>query len=103
MTFKGTDSLFSTLFSKDPLLKSYFIVCFILMFSTFFYLFLSKNVVINSKSKNNLNSFNSSNKFLNLKDYLLEKYQSPYKKMNYTIQNNDSVEKILVKQNVKYN
>ena len=103
MTFKGTDSLFSTLFSKDPLLKSYFIICFILMFSTFFYLFLSKNVVINSKSKNNLNSFNSSNKFLNLKDYLLEKYQSPYKKMNYTIQNNDSVEKILVKQNVKYN
>ena len=102
MAFKGSDSLFSTLFSKDPLLKFYFIICFVFMFSTFFYLFLSNNKAVNSKSGNYFNSFTNANRFSNLKEYFLKRYQSPYKKINYTIQNNDSVEKILVRQNIRY-
>ena len=37
-----------------------------------------------------------------LKKYFIERYQSPYTKRKYTIQNNDSIEKILNNYDVKY-
>ena len=57
------------------------------------------------KSSNNLkekkfNSFINSNEFSNIKEFIFENLNSPYKEYNYTVQNNDTIEKILKKHNV---
>ena len=57
------------------------------------------------KSSNNLkekkfNSFINSNEFSNIKEFIFENLDSPYKEYNYTVQNNDTIEKILKKHNV---
>ena len=46
-------------------------------------------------NKNNFQEVIKSNEFLNLTRYLISKINSPYKKINYTIKQNDSLEKIL--------
>ena len=39
--------------------------------------------------------------FSELKEFVLEKLKSPYKEINYTIQNNDSIQKVLKKHNIE--
>jgi len=51
----------------------------------------------------NLNSLVESNEFSNLSRYFISKINSPYKEVEYLIQNNDSVEKILKKLDVNAN
>ncbi len=52
-------------------------------------------IKINELNKNNFQEVAKSNEFSNLTKYLISKINSPYKKINYTIKNNDSLEKIL--------
>ena len=42
-----------------------------------------------------------SNEFNNIKEYFFENLNSPYKEHNYTVVNNDTLEKILKKYNIK--
>ena len=51
--------------------------------------------------ENNFNSFLESNEFNNIKEYFFENLNSPYKEHNYTVVNNDTLEKILKKYNIK--
>ncbi len=49
----------------------------------------------------NLKTISKSNEFSDLTNYLITKINSPYKEEMYTIKNNDSIEKILKKFNIK--
>jgi len=49
---------------------------------------------------NNFNFFLKSNEFNNIKEYIFENLNSPYKEYSYIIENNDTIEKILKKYNI---
>ena len=53
--------------------------------------------------ENNFNSFLKSNEFNNIKDFVFENINSPYKEYNYTVKNNDTMEKVLRKYNIDKN
>ena len=72
-----------------------------MFFSTLF--FVTSNL-INSKNKNNkynLKQVTNSGEFSNLTSYFISKINSPYEEASYLIKNNDSIEKILKKFNIK--
>jgi len=75
---------------------------FVYLFSIilFFGIFIAISNLINQKNKmesENLNSLIESKEFSNLTGYFISKINSPYKEIEYLIQNNDSIEKILKK------
>ena len=73
----------------------FFFISFILIFSVIF--FISSNS-INKKNKGeekNLSELTKTSEFSNFSNFLISKINSPYKEINYTIKNNDSIEKIL--------
>jgi len=53
--------------------------------------------------ENNFNSFLESNEFNNLKNYIFENLNSPYREYNYIVENNDTIEKVLKKYKVHIN
>ena len=53
------------------------------------------------EQEKNLKIITKSNEFFNLTNFLVSKIKSPYVEVKYTIKNNDSVEKILKKFNIK--
>ena len=59
---------------------------------------LDKKVI---QDKNNLDDLTSTSEFTNFSKYLLSKLNSPYEEYNYTIKNNDTIEKILKKFEIK--
>ncbi|MDC0472912.1 M23 family metallopeptidase [Pelagibacteraceae bacterium] len=77
-------------------LKKYSLYLIIFFSLLFFYVFFESQ--INSYSqikKNNLNQVLKSNDFSNLSKFFVNNLRSPYKQYRYTIQDNDSVDKIL--------
>jgi len=54
----------------------------------------------NISIKNNLDFFLRSNEFKNIKEFVFENLNSPYKEYSYIVENNDTIEKILKKHNV---
>ena len=77
-------------------LKKYSLYLIIFFSLLFFYVFFESQ--INSYSqikKNNLNQVLKSNDFSNLSKFFVNNLRSPYKQYKYTIQDNDSVDKIL--------
>ncbi len=83
--------------------KNLRLVLYLVTFSMFLLIFIFINDLINKKQvneSNNLSSVVKSEEFKNLGDYLVSKINSPYTEVEYLIQNNDSVEKILKKFNV---
>ena len=54
----------------------------------------------NVSKRDSFRSLVNSEKFNNIKKILFENLNSPYKEFNYTVQNNDTIEKILKKHNV---
>ena len=74
---------------------------FFIIFSILF--FISSNL-INKKNQENANNFKEiteTNEFLNFTNFLVTKINSPYEEVNYEIENNDTLEKILKKFKVK--
>ena len=72
----------------------------------FFTIFVIISNLINQKNKiesQNLNSVVTSKEFSNLSNYFLSKINSPYKEVEYLIQANDSIEKILKKFDINSN
>ena len=57
----------------------------------------------NQKENKNFDSVVKTNDFLNLSEYFISKINSPYKEIKYLIKNNDSVEKILKKLDIRSN
>ena len=81
--------------------NSTIIVAFLIIFSTLF--FVSSNL-INKKNNENYNNFievTESDEFSNVLNFFVSKVNSPYEEINYIIKNNDSIEKILKKFNIK--
>ena len=64
----------------------------------FFFIFITASNLIKQKNKlesQNLDSIVKSQEFANLGNYFISKINSPYKEIEYLIKNNDSIEKIL--------
>tara|TARA_B100000945_G_C20393803_1_gene603755 strand:+ start:225 stop:1541 length:1317 start_codon:yes stop_codon:yes gene_type:complete len=103
MAFKDINSSIFSTFGKYLSLKKYLLVLITILFLFFLYSFLNDKFLQNESFKSeNTNRSIATAYFSNLKSYFLEKYQSPYQQYNYIIQNNDSIEKILLKYDIKY-
>tara|TARA_B110001452_G_scaffold204400_1_gene174365 strand:+ start:134 stop:1474 length:1341 start_codon:yes stop_codon:yes gene_type:complete len=84
-------------------LRYFFNIFLIILFFSVFTIVLN---LISQKKKvdnQNFNTIVKSEEFINLGDYFISKINSPYKEVEYLIQNNDSVEKILKKFEININ
>jgi len=77
------------------------LVAFLVLFSGLFFLTTNKIIKKNSEYSNNLKEISKNNEFSNFTNFLLSKINSPYEEINYLIENNDTVEKILKKFNIR--
>jgi murein DD-endopeptidase MepM/ murein hydrolase activator NlpD len=85
-------------------LKKSTIFLFLFIFSFIIYNFYEGEMKsYNNKSEDSLNNMINSSEFIGFKDYLFNKFKSPYSEYKYIIKNNDSIEKILNKFNVNKN
>ena len=94
-TIKNNIGKNSQLFPKNLNYLLYIILIF-----SFLVVFLSINHFMIEKRElesQNLGNIVKSEEFKNLGNYLISKINSPYKEVEYVIQNNDSIEKILKK------
>ena len=77
---------------------------FISFFTLFSIIYFSIENILKKKnelSEKNLKNISESDDFSNLKNYFFSKINSPYEEINYLIENNDSIEKILTKYSIK--
>ena len=81
---------------RNYLLYFFSLAIFFLLYS----LGVSQIKSYNDLKKSNFNSFLDSNEFNNIKKYIFENLNSPYREFNYIVQNNDTIEKILKKHNI---
>ncbi len=86
--------------AKDIKIQKFYpfiLITLLLIFSVIF--FISSNLIKKNNQENarNFNEIAESNEFSNLANYFISKINSPYEEINYTIKNNDTVEKILKK------
>ncbi len=96
--FKNKDGVYKVLSWK------YFIYCLLIII--FFTIFIIISNLINQKNKEesqNLNSIVESKEFSNLSNYFISIINSPYKEVEYLIQNNDSIDRILKKLDINKN
>ena len=81
--------------------KKYPFYFFVLtLFLIIYILFVRQVKSFTELKKNNFNSFLKSNEFINIKEYIFENLNSPYREYNYVVKNNDTIEKILKKYNI---
>ena len=81
--------------------KNYLIYFVILaIFFTVYSLIVNQVKVHNASQQKKIDSFLGSNELSNIKEFIFENLNSPYKEYNYTVENNDTIEKILKKHNV---
>jgi len=68
-------------------------------------IFLFTNFINNRnlENQNNLKTIANTSEFSNLSKFLFSKISSPYEEINYTIKNNDTIEKILKSFNINKN
>jgi murein DD-endopeptidase MepM/ murein hydrolase activator NlpD len=80
-----------------------FLISLSIIFTAFF--FVSSNLIYkkNKEYKNNVEEITKTNEFSNITNYLISKINSPYKEINYVVESNDTVEKILKKFNIRSN
>ena len=72
----------------------------VLLFIVFFSI-INFNKINNEKNESNLKEVTNSKDFFNLTNYFVSILKSPYEEVQYSIKNNDSVEKILKKYNIR--
>ena len=83
--------------------KNYLLYFFILAIFFVIYILIVGQIKSYTKLKeNNFNSFLESNEFVNIKEYIFENLNSPYKEFNYIVQNNDTIEKIIYFRYIHY-
>ena len=103
MTFKDLEHFFSDFFYRISSFKKYLLLLIsVFLFLLFYILFSNQISQIISPQMDNIDDLTKLKRFEILKKYFIERYQSPYTKRKYTIQNNDSIEKILNNYDVKY-
>ena len=87
----------SFLNQKKYLLYFFLIVIFFVIYA----LVLNQIKSRKDLKKNNFSTFLNSEEYNNIKEYVFENLNSPYREYNYTVENNDTLEKILKKYNIK--
>ncbi len=89
--------------NKINILSNNFFIWFssLIFFSIIFFIFINWTETKDQEQEKNLEIITKSNEFFNLTNFLVSKIKSPYVEVKYTIKNNDSVEKILKKFNIK--
>ena len=81
--------------------KSIIFGSFLILFSVIFFFSINYITNKNAKNSNNLKEITETREFSNLTNFLISKINSPYQEINYIINNNDTVEKILKKFKVR--
>jgi len=90
-----------TLFFSFLNQRKYPFFFFLIGFFFVIYALVVNQVKSYSKLKEkNFNSFLKSDEFTNIKEFIFDNIKSPYKEYNYTVENNDTLEKILKKYNI---
>ena len=104
--FKKKYSYFTLLETRTLKIQKFnplILISFLLIFTALF--FITSNI-INKKSANNtknLEEISQTNEFSNFTNFIISKINSPYKEINYIIESNDNIERILKKYKVKDN
>ena len=89
--------LFLSLVNKK---KYLFYFIFMGVFFVIYALVLNKIKSHTKLKEDNFNFFLKSNEFSNIKEFIFENLKSPYKEYNYTVENNDTLEKVFKKYNI---
>jgi len=84
-------------FKKQKYLLHFLVL---VVFFVFYSLGVNQIRLHNNLKKNNFNFFLKSNEFNNIKNFIFENLNSPYKEFRYIVQNNDTIEKILKKHRI---
>ena len=97
-------NLFSTISLKSTQIKNFnsiTLISIIFIFSGIF--FISSNLIDKKNKENlgNLKEITENNEFSNLANFFISKINSPYEEVEYVIKNNDTVEKILKKYEIR--
>ncbi len=97
-------NLFSTISLKSIQIKNsnpITLISIIFIFSGLF--FVSSNLIDKKNKENldNLKEITENNEFSNLANFFISKINSPYEEVEYVIKNNDTVEKILKKYEIR--
>ena len=95
---------FSLLSAKNLQIQKFhpiFIISLLSIFSIVY--FITSNFIIkkNKENTSNLKEITKTEEFSNLTNFIISKINSPYKEVSYTIKNNDTIEKILKKFQIK--
>ena len=97
-------NLFSPTSLKSIQIKNFNPITFISIIFIFSGLFFISSNLIDKKNKensSNLNKITENNEFSNLANFFISKINSPYEEVEYVIKNNDTVEKILKKYEIR--
>ena len=81
--------------------NTYIVISFLFVFSIIFYGFSSLIIEKNLEKDKNFKDVSKNNELSNLTNYFISKINSPYEKIDYSIQKNDTIEKILKKFEIK--
>ena len=95
----GIGSVLSSFIKKKYLFYSFLL----LLFFTIYVLILNQIKNYAELKQNNFNTFLKSNEFNNIKNYIFKNLNSPYQEFTYTVQNNDTIDKVLRKFDVNVN
>ena len=95
----GIGSVLSSFIKKKYLFYSFLL----LLFFTIYVLILNQIKNYAELKQNNFNTFLKSNEFNNIKNYIFKNLNSPYQEFTYTVQNNDTIDKVLRKFDVDIN
>jgi len=96
--FRVIISNFFNFYKKTSSPKKYPFYFLVLIIFFTIYILVVNQIKSHSRIKeNSFNSFVKSNEFANIKTYIFESLNSPYKEYNYIIENNDTIEKVLKK------
>tara|TARA_B100001059_G_scaffold23365_1_gene18713 strand:+ start:123 stop:1469 length:1347 start_codon:yes stop_codon:yes gene_type:complete len=82
-------------------LNPLFLISFLIIFSSLFFISLSFIDKKNSENKKNLEEIVQSSEFSNLTSFIFSKISSPYEEIEYIIKNNDTLEKIFKEFNIR--
>jgi murein DD-endopeptidase MepM/ murein hydrolase activator NlpD len=95
----GIGSVLSSFIKKKYLFYSFLL----LLFFTIYVLILNQIKNYAELKQNNFNTFLKSSEFNNIKNYIFKNLNSPYQEFTYTVQNNDTIDKVLRKFDVDVN
>ena len=95
----GIGSILSSFIKKKYLFYSFLL----LLFFTIYVLILNQIKNYAELKQNNFNTFLKSSEFNSIKNYIFKNLNSPYQEFTYTVQNNDTIDKVLRKFDVDVN